>query len=127
MRTEWLNKNVEPSRLCSSVEDFFKGRGLSTKKTFSKGKNRIEAFLADADSVPFVIVEIYGDLGRIIVDFLPWGKKELTAWTTLFSSVLTLFGGGVLVRQDLKRKELMEEVEDQLCDFLDRRLLELAS
>jgi hypothetical protein len=127
MRTEWLNRNLEPSRLCSSVEDFFEGRGFSTKETFSKGKHRIKASLADIDSVPFVVVEIYGDLSRIVVDFLPWGKKERAASTTLFSSILTLFGGGVLVRQDLKRKELMGEVEDQFWDFLDKQLLELAS
>jgi len=127
MRTEWLNKHVEPLRLCGPVKDFFRARGLNTRETFSKGKHRIEAFVADVDSVPFIVVEIYGDLSRIVVDFLLWGKNERTGWTMLFSSILTLLGGGVLVRQDLKRKELMEEVEDQFWDFLDKHFLELAS
>jgi hypothetical protein len=127
MRTEWLNKHVEPSRVCGTVKDFFEGRGLSTREVVSKGKHRVEAFFADAVSVPFVVVEIYGDLSRIVVDFLPWGKNEGIARTMLLSSILTLFGGGILIRQDLKRRELMEAIENEFWDFLDKRLLELAS
>lgn len=125
VRTEWLNKHIEPSRLCDPTKGFFEERGLSTKERISKGKHRIEAFLAGAESMPFAIVEIYGNPSRIIVDFFPWGKNEGTAQTMLVSSVLTLLGGGVLVRQGLKRKELMEQVENQFWDFLDSRVLEL--
>jgi hypothetical protein len=45
----------------------------------------------------------------------------------LFSSIVTLFGGGVFVREDLKRKEFMETVENHFWDFLDNHVLELAS
>lgn len=127
MRTEWLNKHIEPSRLCDPVKGFFKERDLSTKETVSKGKHRIEAFLAGADSMPLAIVEIYGDQSRIVVDFSPWGKNERTAQTMLVSSVLTLLGGGVLVRQGLRKKELMEKIENQFWDFLDSRVSELTS
>jgi hypothetical protein len=127
VRTEWLNKHVEPSRLIVFVRGFFEEKGLSTKETFSRGRHRVEAFLADFGSMPFVIVEIYGDLDRIVVDFLPWGRNERTGRTMLISSILTLLGGGVFVRQDLKRRESMEMVENQFWDFLDRQLLELTS
>jgi len=109
------------------VKGFFEERGLSSKETVSKGKHRIEAFLAGADSMPFAIVEISGDPSRIVVDFSPWGKNERTAQTMLVSSILTLLGGGVLVRQGLRKKELMEKVENQFWDFLDSRVLELTS
>jgi hypothetical protein len=125
MRTEWLNKRVEPSRLCGPVQDFFRSRGLSTKEAFSTGKHRIEAFLADVDSMPFVVVDIWGDLNKLIVDFLPWGKKERMARTMLLSSIFSPFGGGVLVRQDLKRGELMGKVENEFWDFLDKCVLEM--
>lgn len=124
MRTEWLNKHVEPSRLCGPIKGFFEGKGLSTKETFWRRRHRVEAFLADSVSAPFAVVEIYGDLNRIVVDFLPWGKNERTSRTMLLSSILPIFGGGILVRQDLKREELMEEVENQFWAFLDRYLLE---
>ena len=127
VRTEWLNKHVEPSRLIAPVKGFFEEKGLSTKETLFKSRHRIEAFLANIDSVPFVVVEIYGDMDRIVVDFLPWGRNERTARTMLFSSIVTLLGGGVFVREDLKRKELMETVENQFWDFLDRHVLELKS
>ena len=127
LRTEWLNKHVEPSRLIAPVKGFLEEKGLSTKEVPHKGRHRIEAFLANIDSVPFVVVEIYGDMDRIVVDFLPWGKNERTARTMLFSSIVTLFGGGVFVREDLKRKEFMETVENHFWDFLDNHVLELAS
>ena len=127
MRTEWLNKHVEPSRLIAPVKGFFEEKGLSTKEALFKGRHRIEAFLANIDSLPFVVVEIYGDMDRIVVGFLPWGRNERTARTMLFSSIVTLLGGGAFVREDLKRRELMETVENQFWDFLDRHVLELTS
>ena len=127
MRTEWLNKHVEPSRLIAPVKGFFEGKGLSAKEVLFKGRHRIEAFLPNIESVPFVVVEIYGDMDRIVVDFFPWGKNERTAQTMLSSSIVTLLGGGIFVREDLKRKELMEIVENQFWDFLDRQVLELTS
>ena len=127
MRTEWLNKHVEPSRLIAPVKGFLEEKGLSTKEVPHKGRHRIEAFLANIDSVPFVVVEIYGDMDRIVVDFFPWGRNERTARTMLFSSIVTLLGGGVFVREDLKRKEFMETVENHFWDFLDNHVLELAS
>lgn len=127
LRTEWLNRHIEPSRLCGPVKIFFEDRGLTTKETLIKSRHHMEAFLPDLSSVPLVVVEIFGDLNRLIIDFLPWGRNERTARTMLFSSFLTLFGGGVFVRQDLKRKELMEGVENQFWDFLDRCVSDLAS
>lgn len=127
MRTEWLDKHIEPSRLCDPVRGFFERRGLKTRETLSEGKHRIEVFPVDAVSMLFVVVEICGDSNRIAVDFLPWGKHERTAQQMLTSSVTAILGGGVLVRQDLKKKELMEQVENQFWDFLDNHVLELSS
>jgi hypothetical protein len=117
-----LDKHVELSRLCGAVKGFFESEGLSAKETFSKGKHRVEAsFLG---SGLFAAVEIQGSSNRIVVDFLPWGRNERTTRTMLLSSIITVFGGGVLVRQDLKRKESMENVENQFWAFLDRYILE---
>jgi hypothetical protein len=124
LRTEWLNKHVEPSTLCGPIKGFFEEKGLKTKETLSGDRHRVEAFFSYSPPVPFVVVEIHGDPERIVVDFLPWGKNERTAWTMLRSSVLTLFGGGVLVQKDLRNKELMQQVENQFWGFLDRYLLE---
>jgi hypothetical protein len=124
LRTEWLDKHVEPSRLCGPIEDFFKAEGFTIKETFTGSKHRVEALFSDSVTAPFAVVEIYGDPNRIVVDFLPWGRDERTARNLLSSSILTILGGGILVRQDLKRKELMEKVENQFWASLDRFISE---
>jgi hypothetical protein len=124
LRTEWHEKHIEPSRLCGPVESFFEKRGFSTKETFAKGRHRIEAFLSHFGSEPFALVELYGDQNKIVVDFLPWGKDERKARMMLSSSILTMLGGGILVQQGMKRRELMEKVEDQFWAFLDEYMLE---
>ena len=126
MKTEWLDKHVEPSRLSAPVKDFFELKGLKTKEAVIKGKHRIEVFLSETVTAPFVIVEIYGNMNRIVVDFLPWGRDERTAKNMLSSSILTILGGGILVRQDLKRKELMERVESEFWASLDKFISEQA-
>jgi hypothetical protein len=124
LRTEWLDKHVEPSRLCGPIKDFFKAEGFNIKETFTRGKHRVEALFSDSVTPPFAVVEIYGDTNRIVVDFLPWGRDERTARNMLSSSILTILGGGILVRQGLKRKELMEKVENRFWASLDRFISE---
>jgi hypothetical protein len=124
LRTEWLDKNVEPSTLCGPIESFFQKMGFSSKEKFVKGKHRIEVFLSDFGNRVFAVVEVYGDPNRIVVDFLPWGKDERDARMMLSSSILTILGGGILVQQDLKRKDLMEKVESQFWAFLDAYILD---
>jgi hypothetical protein len=127
LRTEWLDKRVEPSKLYAPVKDFFNERGLTIEETFSEKKYCIAAFLPHFGSMPFVVVEIHGDLHTLVVDFLPWGRKERKVHNMLLSWILAPFGGGILVRQDLRKEELMEKVENQFWDFMNKRVLELAS
>jgi hypothetical protein len=124
LRTEWLEKHIEPSRLCGPIESFFEKMGFSSKETFAKDKHHIEVFLSEFGSGLFAVVEVYGDQNRIVVDFLPWGKDERKARMALSFSILTMLGGGILVQQDLKRRELMEKVESQFWAFLDGYILE---
>ena len=125
LRSEWLDKHVEPSKLYGPIKEFFEVKGLNTKETSIKNKHRVEVFLSESASAPFAIVEIYGDPNRIIVDFLPWGRHERTTGTTMLSSsILTIFGGGILVREDLKKRKLMEDVENEFWAVLDAYLVE---
>jgi hypothetical protein len=74
--------------------------------------------MGDVDSVRFAVVEVHRDDG-IVVDYFPWGKDERTSFASFFSQILTLFGGGILVKHDLKRKELADKIEKEFWDFLD--------
>lgn len=118
MRTEWPNKHVELSRICCAVNGFFKEKGFSTQECSSDGGYQITAFMGDVDSVRFAVVEIHRDDG-IVVDYFPWGKDERASFASFFSQILTLFGGGILVKHDLKRKELADKIEKEFWDFLD--------
>jgi len=82
-------------------------------------------FISESASARFAIVEIYGDPNRLVVDFLPWGRHERTTGTTMLSSsILTIFGGGILVREDLKKRKLMEDVEKEFWAVLDAYIIE---
>ena len=125
LRSEWLDKHVEPSKLYGPVKDFFEKKGLSVKEASVKDKHRVEVFLSAYGSRNFAVVEIYGDPNRIVVDFLPWGKEEQTTGTAMLSSsILTILGGGILVREALKKRKLMQDVEDEFWAFIDKYLLE---
>jgi len=127
LRSEWVDKHVEPSKLYGPIKNFFEAKGLKTKETSIKDKHRVETFLSESTSAPFAVVEIYGDSNRIVVDFLPWGKDERTTATTMLSSsLLTIFGGGILVREAMKKRKLMEDVENEFWAFLDAYLREQA-
>jgi hypothetical protein len=115
---------VEPSTLCRPIESFFEKHGFRCMESFTKGKNRIEIFFSEIHHVLFAVVEVYGDKNKIILDFLPWGKDERKAGIMLSSSLLAMLGGGILVQQEMKRRELMETVEKQFWAFLDEYLLE---
>jgi hypothetical protein len=125
LRSEWLDKHVEPSRLYGPVKNFFEEKGLHVKDTSVKDKHRVEVFFSDSAPALFAVVEIYGDPNRIVVDFLPWGRNEQTTGSAMLSSsILTIFGGGILVREALKKSKLMQDVENEFWAFLDRYLLE---
>lgn len=125
LRSEWLDKHVEPSRLYGQIRNFFEAKGLYAKETSAKGKHRVEVFLSESVSAVFAVVEVYGNPNRIVVDFLPWGKEERTTGTAMLSSsILTIFGGGILVREELKKRKLMQDVESEFWAFLDAYLRE---
>jgi hypothetical protein len=124
LQTEWLEKNVEPSSLCKPIESFFAKKGFECTESFKKGKYRIEIFFSEIHSALFAVVEVYCDKSRIVVDFLPWGKDERKAGMMLSSSFLSMLGGGILVQQEMKRRELIEAVEKQFWAFLDEYMLE---
>jgi hypothetical protein len=125
LRSEWLDKHVEPSKLYGPIRSFFEEKGLLVKEASVKAKHRVEVFISDSASALFAVVEIYGDPDRIVVDFLPWGRNEKTTGSAMLSSsILTIFGGGILVREALKKSKLMQDVENEFWAFLDGYVLE---
>jgi hypothetical protein len=125
MKTKWVDKHAESSWVSDLVKRFFKQKGLCTKEYELKHGNHIVAFAENMPSIPFAAVEFHIDTHDIVVEFLPWGKKERAAASSLMASTLPLLGGGMFVHQDLEKREFMEKVEREFWDFLDRNFSEL--
>ena len=120
MRTKWYNKNIEPSKLCSVVKEFFEKKGLCVKEGFRKDKCQIVVSIGNSDSsLTLAIVEMYGNSRELTVDYFPSGERRSTSYMRMFGSLLTLFGGGALVLYDLKKEEATKRRENDFWGFLD--------
>jgi hypothetical protein len=102
------------------MKEFFKQKGFFAEESSSNDGYRVVAFIHDVNSSPFAVVEVHRNLNEIVMDYFPWGQREQPSLTSFFSSVLTLFGAGILVKHDLKKKELAEKIENEFWAFLDR-------
>jgi hypothetical protein len=125
MRTKWVGKRVDLSMVLGLVEEFFAGKGLRTKEYSVKSGCRVVAFAENLASAPLAAVEVHSDFDDLVIDYLPWGKRERVANTSLLGSVLPLLGAGVFVYQDLKKREAVEKIENEFWDFLETRFSEL--
>jgi hypothetical protein len=124
MKTKYVGKHAKFSWISGLVKGFFEGKGLGTKEYGLKDGTRIVAYAEDLPSVPFAAVEFSREADDIIVEFLPWGKRERGASTSTLASLVTPFGGGIIVQRELKKKEFMDRVEKEFWEFLDSRLSE---
>jgi len=126
MKTKYMNKHAESSWMSNLIKEFFAGKGLPVKEYVLRNGIRIVAYAENLASVQFAVVEFQVGGQEILVNYLPWGKKERAASTSLLASTLPLFGGGIFISRDSKSKDFMQKIEREFWDFLDSHIVNLS-
>lgn len=116
MRNHWIGKNVNLKMLSSHVEVFFKDRGFLTKTEELLEGYRILAEPSNP-GVPYksIDVEIIGKLNDLVIEFRVGKRSRLS---TPIRSLVTLFGGGGFILQELKSQEALEKLEKEFWTFV---------
>jgi len=120
MQKQWVGKNVDLALLSECVETFFKNRGLKTMKEFSKDEYTI--FWASPrvrDARGDMRVKIQGDPNNFRMEYL--GGEEVHR-SILLGLATTLFGGGYLIRESLKLKDVLEKVEGGFWAYIENEV-----
>lgn len=123
-QTRWIKKNVNLKLLCLHIQNFFKEKGFNVRLDESLRKM---VFSASLDNVPLLrlLVKVSGVPEDFVVSFESEGKRNRLVKP--LGPFLVMVGLGFFVRQELKLRELHENLETEFWSFMERKVSELAS
>ena len=111
----WINKNVNLELLAQEVEDFFKEKGFKTR--YDK-KNQEEyavyTIVKQEKRQKAVTARIHGKPNDFYIEF----PADNHSFST-FGSLTSMFGGGFLILKELKDKDFLRKLEDDLWVYLE--------
>jgi len=119
MQTQWIGKNVDPKLLCQHAEDFFRERDFAVRLDEYKEQTIISAVSRNETKLR-IVVKIEGEPQRFIVGFE--SVDEMTRSMQMLSSLVTLFGLGVLVQRKMKSLDAYRKLEDEFFTFMEETI-----
>jgi hypothetical protein len=123
VRMKISNKNVELSEVEQAVKKFFESKDFTMEESSLGNGNRIVVSAKELSSLLVAAVKVYRDDNEITIDYFPGGEGQRSSIVQVFGSFMTIFGGGAIVLTELKRKELLEKIEDDFWKSIDSFLM----
>lgn len=119
MLKHWVNRNVDLDLLSGYIERFLEDRGFKTMKSGVSGECTIQGITRPSGGlVVKVVVRVLGAPNDFSVEF-GGDEGKHTRLGNVFGSILTLFGGGFLLSQSLKRQEKLDKLERKFSIFVE--------
>jgi len=117
MQKRWAGRNVNLDLLCRRIETYLENERFHVAEMEVADGRRIVGVSRQIEDLPVkIVVKVLGPSDDFSVEFLREEDKAARL-RTVFGSLLTLFGGGFLLLQDLKRKEVLDRLEKFERDF----------
>ncbi len=125
MRYRWSNRHTDPNLLVSVVRGFFSGKGFDETRKMEKSKHGIVLLFVTKfeGSVHNVKIVIRSFEHGFEIDF---ESGEDLGSLGKMSSFTTILGGGILVRERLRKADprFMERLENEFWDYIETRIEE---
>ena len=125
MQKRWRGKNVNLDQLSDCVEDFFRDRSLSPRRTETEDEHTV-SWLPGHTGARLkepVTAKITGKPDDFTIDLK---ASELTKNSIRIGVLTKPFGGGYLLLKALKLKEELERLENEFWIFVEEKIDQLA-
>jgi hypothetical protein len=124
VKTQWLKKNVDLSRLNEPVEAFLKREGF--KVSMREDRERVEFFAAKKheEKTFTIIVTIEGEPSNFTIEL---EGKNVSESAYMFTNLLSLFGLGGLLAKKVDLLSVYRAIEDKFFAFMDDVVEQLAN
>ena len=116
MKTQWLDKNIDLSRLNEPIKDFLKREGF---ELFMKEEKQKVVFLASKkhEEKPMtLIITVEGEPSNFTIETK---GKEVSESAYMFTHFLSLFGFGALLAKKVDLLALYRVIENRFFAFMD--------
>lgn len=118
MRKRWVGRSVDLRLLSERIELFLANHSFETKKGEIADGYLIRGVGGEAFDFPVkVVVKVCGSPDNLVVELER--VESVGRFGRMFSSLLSFFGGGVLVSRGWKKEEVMERLERRFWVFLE--------
>ena len=124
VKTQWLEKNVDLSRLNEPVERFLKREGFEVSMREDEQKVEFFAVKEHEEKPITIIITIEGEPSNFIIETK---GKEVSESAYMFTHFLSLFGLGGLLAKRIDLLSVYRAIEDKFFAFMDDVVEQLAS
>jgi len=125
MQKRWTGKNVDLDLLSEHVEEFFKDRGLITKKTVSQGKRTV-LWVPQNTRWPVnkaMKANIVGDSNDFTIEL---AANEQTLRSIKLGLLMKPLGGGYIALRGLRIRETLEKIEREFWVYVEDEVAHFA-
>ncbi|MEM3697917.1 MAG: hypothetical protein QXQ94_10580 [Candidatus Bathyarchaeia archaeon] len=123
MQIQCIKKKINLELLAKFTETFFKEKGFKTKLEQTKKSFTISCITHHEGKPRIMTVKIMGKPDDFIIELTNPTPRNLQ----LLQSVLTLFGWGFLILNELKSQEFYKKIEEEFLTFIDKTIENLAN
>ena len=116
VKTQWLEKNVDLSRLNERVERFLKREGFEVSVREDEQKVEFFAVKKHEEKPITIIITIEGEPSNFIIETK---GKEVSESAYMFTHFLSLFGLGGLLAKKIDLLSVYRVIEDKFFAFMD--------
>lgn len=126
MKDQWRGCNVDLRLLTERTIQFFNDRRFEiTLKQIPNGYEFEAATEKILDTRLEIIVRIYGQPNDFTTEFIANKGKETFSLSMIIGYLTSSFGGGSLLRADVKLKESLNKLEKMFWEHVDRQVAQL--
>ena len=127
MKDQWRGNNVDLKLLTERTIQFFNDRRFETRLEQTPNGYKFEAATEKILYTRLKItVKIFGQPNDFTIEFTANKKRKGTLSPSMIIGFITsAFGGGSLLRSELKLKESLDKLEKMFWEHIDRQVAQL--
>lgn len=129
MKDQWRGSNVDLTKLTESIKQYFTESQFETTEEKIQNGYKIEAATEKILNVQLkILVNIYGEPNDFTIEFMTdQQRKGFLSSSMVFSYIMTIIGGGVFFRSEMKLRESLDRLEKQFWEHVDKQVAELTN